>query len=42
MFDIELLTGRSENTIRAGLVAAGIPVKPRPGYRPRRVSDSGL
>ncbi|HTJ74542.1 MAG TPA: hypothetical protein VL337_04185 [Acidimicrobiales bacterium] len=42
MFDIELLTGRSESTIRAGLVAAGIPVKPRPGYRATRVSKSGL
>lgn len=39
MFDIEVLTGRSESTIRAGLVAAGIPVKPRLGYRRKTVSD---
>ncbi|MGH9264156.1 MAG: hypothetical protein ACRD1D_05635 [Acidimicrobiales bacterium] len=35
MFDIELLSGRTEGTIRAGLVAAGIPVRPRLGYRSR-------
>jgi transposase len=39
MFDIELLTGRSEGTIRAGLIAAGIAVRPRPGYRPRTATD---
>lgn len=33
MFDIELLTGQTQGMIRSALVAAGIPVRPRRGYR---------
>ena len=35
LFDIELLTGRPQNAVRGDLTAAGIAVRPRPGY-PRR------
>ena len=46
LFDIELLTARTSNTVREDLVAADIPVRPRLGYPVRggsnaRTSESG-